>query len=41
MGGQYMIETLHQVLTSTESRDADALRSKLEDEASAGTPWFN
>jgi hypothetical protein len=36
-----MIEALHDILTSSDARDSQAVQTRLEDETSAGTPWFN
>lgn len=40
-GAKSMIETLHEILTNSESRSNQAIQNKLEDNTSAGTPWFN
>lgn len=36
-----MVETLHEILTNESARDAKLIQAKLEDNTSAGTPWFN
>lgn len=36
-----MIETLHEVLTDSTVREAQAVQAKLEEKSSSATPWFN
>lgn len=36
-----MVETLHEVLTNVEARNSQNVQAKLEDNTSAGAPWFD